>query len=204
MHSRHHPMRPSRGFTLVELIVAIAVVAIVAAIAIPSFREISLRMATTTNTNDLVGALNIARAEAVKRGRAVGVVANGGNWNDGWQIVVSKTVSGVLEPVPTSPGATEAACAGSFDDGMPMCTQHRGPLENGFTLLAKATGSAGSDGIVIFSPVGALRDATAFDFSLCLPADRKDPLKSRRIRVAPSGVIDSIRNTTGAPAGSCN
>ena len=204
MHSRHHPMRPSRGFTLVELIVAIAIVAIVAAIAIPSFREISLRMATTTNTNDLVGALNIARAEAVKRGRAVGVVANGGNWNDGWQIVVSKTVSGVLEPVPTSPGATAADCAGSIEDGMPMCLQHRGAIEDNFTLLSKAAGPAGVDDIVIFSPVGALRDATAFDFSLCRPVGMEDPAQSRRIHVATGGVIDARRDTSTAPAGTCN
>lgn len=201
--TRQRPHKAS-GFTLMELIITVAIVAILAAIALPSFREFTLRMTTTTNTNELVGALNTARAEAVRRGRSVAVIANGGNWNNGWQVVVAKTASGGgLEDPPTSPGATAAACAGSTEDGVAMCTQHRGAMEGGFTVLAKATGSA-NNGIVIFSPVGALSGATEFDFSLCRPAAMKDPAQSQRIRVAPSGVISSRRDTTGAPAGDCN
>ncbi|MCO5094816.1 MAG: GspH/FimT family protein [Xanthomonadaceae bacterium] len=182
----------------------IAIVAILAAIALPSFREFNLRMTTTTNTNELVGALNVARAEAVRRGRSVAVIANGGDWNDGWQVVVAKVTAGVLEDPPTSPGATAAACAASIEDGVSMCVQHRGAMEGGFTLLALATGAGGDDGIVIFSPMGALRGATEFDFSICRPTDMKDPAQSRRIHVAPSGIINARRDTTSAPAGGCN
>lgn len=204
MSARIAPSHRMHGFTLVELIVTIAIVAIVAAIALPSYREFMLRMNTTTLTNDLVGALNIARTEAVRRGRSVAVISNGGNWNNGWQIVVAKTVSGSLEDPPTSPGATAAACSGSIEDNVPMCVQHRDAMQSGFSVLSKASGAGGSDSIAIFGPTGALRGATAFDFSICRPAGDEDPAESRRIQVAASGIISSRRDTTGAPAGGCN
>ncbi len=85
-----------------------------------------------------------------------------------------------------------------------MCAQHRAAMEGGFTVLALASGGAANSSIVVFSPTGALRGATEFDFSLCRPVDMKDPTQSRRIHVAPSGIIDARRDTTSAPAGGCN
>ncbi len=77
----------SPGFTLVELMIAIAVVAIATAIALPSFREFNTRMQVTQLTNDLVHDLNMARAEAVKRGADVVVEANT-SWSDGWAVKI--------------------------------------------------------------------------------------------------------------------
>lgn len=202
--------RNSRGFTLVELIVTIAILGIVASIAVPSFREIIVRMNTTDNTNQLVGALNLARAEAVKRGRAAGVIANGGDWNQGWQVLVAAESASGIAADPVSPGGTSAACAGYLDNGLdgastvPLCPQHRGPLEGGYTLRGAGTGAGASNVAVVFSPTGALRGATAFDFSVCRPSAQANAAESRRIRVAASGTIESRRDTTGAPAGACN
>ena len=58
-------MRAGRlGFGVIELMVAVAIVAILTATALPSFREMGRRMTVTSTTNDLVGALAMARAEA--------------------------------------------------------------------------------------------------------------------------------------------
>jgi type IV fimbrial biogenesis protein FimT len=56
----------SRGFTLIELMVTIAVAAILIAIAVPSFKTLTVSNALTTTANDMVGALNLARMEAIK------------------------------------------------------------------------------------------------------------------------------------------
>lgn len=57
------------GFTLVELMVVIAVVAIMVAIAVPSFDTILQRNRMATAANEVVSALQTARMEAVRRNR---------------------------------------------------------------------------------------------------------------------------------------
>ncbi len=54
------------GFTLVELLVALAVGAILVLIAVPSFQNITLSNRLTTAVNDMVGAIYTARMEAIK------------------------------------------------------------------------------------------------------------------------------------------
>jgi type IV fimbrial biogenesis protein FimT len=66
-------MKFCRGFTLLELMAAIAVLAILATVGIPSFQTLIQNNRVTTQTNELVTALTFARAEAVKRGRSVQV-----------------------------------------------------------------------------------------------------------------------------------
>ncbi|ROU00671.1 prepilin-type N-terminal cleavage/methylation domain-containing protein [Marinobacter sp. R17] len=77
-------MRKNRGFTLVELLVTLAVLAIVISIAAPSFSNMTANNRITSTTNTLVGMLNLARAEAVKRARVVQVSpVTGTNWSTG-------------------------------------------------------------------------------------------------------------------------
>ncbi len=63
--------RPTRGVTLIELLVTLSVVAILLAIGVPSFQAVLARNRIAGITNDLMGALNLTRSEAIKRGKIV-------------------------------------------------------------------------------------------------------------------------------------
>lgn len=83
------PIR-STGVTLVELITVVAVLAIVAAMALPSFNSVIVSNRLAAGANELVGSLQAARSEAIRRGSRVVVCASStgttctGTWSEGW------------------------------------------------------------------------------------------------------------------------
>jgi type IV fimbrial biogenesis protein FimT len=77
----------AKGFTLVELMVTLAIVAILASVAVPSFQDMVNNNRLTSQANEFITALNYSRSEAVKRGTSITLTANtSGNWDDGWTI----------------------------------------------------------------------------------------------------------------------
>ena len=85
-------VKRSRGLTLVELMVTLAIAAILAAVALPSFQDIIRSNRLATQANEFVGAVALARSEAVRQNRAVqfcradglaSCTAGGGTWR-GW------------------------------------------------------------------------------------------------------------------------
>jgi type IV fimbrial biogenesis protein FimT len=79
-----------RGFTLIELIVTMAVALVLISIAFPSFRTLTQNSRMAAQVNDLIADLSYARSEAIKRRDTVsictssdGATCSGGNWRDG-------------------------------------------------------------------------------------------------------------------------
>jgi prepilin-type N-terminal cleavage/methylation domain-containing protein len=88
-------MRTRRGFSLIELMVVVALVGITAAIAVPSYSEIFLDRRVQDDASQIAGILREARARAMARGSAVLVAFTGG--------VGAGGAFGVYESVTTMP-----------------------------------------------------------------------------------------------------
>ena len=79
------------GFSLIELMVVIAIAAVLASLAVPSFQGMIASSNLTSTTNDLIATLARAKSDAVRRGKRVTVCisANGasctttGDWTQG-------------------------------------------------------------------------------------------------------------------------
>ena len=183
-----------RGFGLIELLVAVAIVAILTATALPSFREMSRRMTVTGTTNDLVGALATARAEAAKRGAWVAVIGPGPDWSTGWHVEADAAVP------PATPNRT-------FGDPSDVTIAQYAAVGTGYSVKAQVTNGNGGNARIVFGPAGNLVDGTAgsvitADINVCRPDSNAG--QSRWIHVQSSGEIVSQRDTSGSPAPACS
>jgi len=117
------------GFTLIELVITLAVAATLTLVGIPSFTETIKTNRLTTYNNDFVASLNLARSEAIKRNASVTVrkvdnnsftkVSATANWEDGWDVF------------------TDADSDGNFEAGDTLIKTYP-PLPASFTLRGNA------------------------------------------------------------------
>lgn len=66
---------PSHGFTLIELMVTVAVIGILALVAMPAMTDLINNSRVTAQAEEVVSSLQLARAEAVRRNARVTVCA---------------------------------------------------------------------------------------------------------------------------------
>jgi type IV fimbrial biogenesis protein FimT len=82
------------GFTILELMIVIAIAGILVAVGIPSFRNLVKDNCLTTGTNLLVSSFQQARSEAVKRSTTLTITASnagGANeWGNGWTVTINE------------------------------------------------------------------------------------------------------------------
>jgi len=78
-----------KGFTLLELMIVIAIVAVLSTLAFPSFSRLILKHRAQDAASGIFSALFKARSEALKRADRIRLQPNSGttNWEGGWRIL---------------------------------------------------------------------------------------------------------------------
>ena len=95
----------SLGYTLVELMVTLAVSAILLSVAAPSFDSFITNSQVRSHTRDLVSALAYARSEAIDLGKVIAICGSddssncsaSNDWSQGWMIFIDDGVSNFLK-----------------------------------------------------------------------------------------------------------
>jgi len=177
--------RPRRaaGFTLVELMVTIAVAAIVVAVGVPSFLRTLARHTIASQAEELQDAVRVGRNEAMKRSGPVVLcrteesnpshcAGSGGSWQT-WVLF------------------TDAARSGTFAAGDSMLRQHQDASKrttvtaDAASILFEATGIAHADtgpAVIVLAERGAA-----------------DPAQQRQVCVNPRGDVAIVAGDTRCP-----
>ena len=137
-----------RGFTLLELLIGVAVAVILTVVAAPSLRDFTYEARLSSISSQLVSDLNFARLEAVKRNARALVCAKAAatdtcaspattNWQSGWLVCYYVD-------------SDDACDATSATDPNPM--KVAGALNATLTLTSTST-------LIRFNPVGTANSA---------------------------------------------
>jgi len=93
-------MQKHSGFTIVELLITMAVFGVLAAIAFPQMAGYSDNNKLVTQVNNLSANFQYARSEAIRRVRNVTVqtLDSTANWQSGWRVFVDSNNNGIADP----------------------------------------------------------------------------------------------------------
>ncbi len=159
-----------QGFTLIELMIVVAIIGIVSTAGFPSLIAALNSQKLTTQANDIIASLNLARSTAIKR-REVVTIRRVAEWQDGWRIFVDTNGNGTEDAGDTLLKIYPGITAGS----------------------GSITGPEFAD-FISYSPNG--RATTIGSFAICPPNNNLD--SSRNIVIEGSGRMHTEKGNYAA------
>lgn len=162
-----------RGFTLVELMVVVAMLGILASVALPGLNAFTARSRLAALSSDFVSSLVLARTEAARAGLPVLVLpaeggVTGNEFAQGWNVYLDNNSDG------------------AYDNGDTLIRTYAALPS---TLKMQGTSA------IHFSAIGYLTPASTVTFVLCPSTGLKDGIQ---VTVPPSGLADVTKITTCA------
>ena len=163
------------GFTLLELMIVLAIGALIMTMAVPSFRDSINNQRLVTATNELVMSFTLAKSEAIKRVVYVTVCkssdgatcsGNTSSWNEGWIVFANATTANL----------------GSFDAGDELIRVYSALPD---TLDISAIGNVA--GFVSFRPSGTLGTSAGNQLGTFTTCDYRGADSATAIVMQPSG-----------------
>jgi type IV fimbrial biogenesis protein FimT len=152
-------MRRDGGFTLIELMIAIALVAILLATAVPALDDFTNDARQTGAINDFIGSIHLARNTAITTNSRVTMCASASgtsceftSWDSGWIVFGDVNSNGALDAGETIVSASAAVEGLSIQSGeFPAALMYR---PNGRAMTAALTGNAGEFAVCDFRGPG--------------------------------------------------
>lgn len=177
----------AKGFTLLELMVTVAVLAIVISVAVPSFVNLVNNNRLTAQSNEILAALLLARTEAIKRNESMVFCHSNDGINctmppaAGWQ---GWMVQGVVDNTPVASGI--------------MLSEQAVMMSSNNVANALVNGVGHS---VRFNPQGLLRSGDGNNplngvLRVCLP-NTEMPMNIRDIEMRSGGRTRVVANSAG-------
>ncbi|GMQ96708.1 MAG: hypothetical protein BMS9Abin15_0384 [Gammaproteobacteria bacterium] len=109
-----HSYRRNTGFSILELMIVVAIVGIMVVIGVPSMQSFIKNSCLSTGTSNLVVSLSLARSESIKRRATVSLFASnaaGNNeWGSGWAVFLDADNDGTLDAGETTLRAITLDC----------------------------------------------------------------------------------------------
>jgi type IV fimbrial biogenesis protein FimT len=183
------------GFTLIELMVTLAVAAIVVTMAVPSFQSVINGSRLAGATNEMITSLQLARGEAIRRNARAGVClsadTNTGEGAecatadvDGWIAFVDANDNGVFD------SGTDTLLRTTLLDGQVVAGLSAGIGSN--TVMFRPDGLARDEDDGAGAGTGLLDGTIRF----CI-ATTKPPNNARDIEIASGSRIASVQANGG-------